>query len=69
MSVSGIVRGLIPTLSSKLLQTSSIVTNSISANMSTILPKVVFVLGGPGAGKGTQCEKIAKVIFYKILVA
>ena len=22
---------------------------------------VVFVLGGPGAGKGTQCEKIVKV--------
>lgn len=24
-------------------------------------PKVVFVLGGPGAGKGTQCTKIVKV--------
>ena len=24
-------------------------------------PIVVFVLGGPGAGKGTQCEKIVKV--------
>lgn len=23
---------------------------------------VVFVLGGPGAGKGTQCESIVKVI-------
>lgn len=23
-------------------------------------PRVVFVLGGPGAGKGTQCEKLAK---------
>lgn len=23
---------------------------------------VVFVLGGPGAGKGTQCENIVKVI-------
>lgn len=22
---------------------------------------VVFVLGGPGAGKGTQCERIVKV--------
>lgn len=22
---------------------------------------VVFVLGGPGAGKGTQCENIVKV--------
>ena len=24
-------------------------------------PNVVFVLGGPGAGKGTQCESIVKV--------
>lgn len=24
-------------------------------------PLVAFVLGGPGAGKGTQCEKIVKV--------
>ncbi|ALC46735.1 Dak1, partial [Drosophila busckii] len=26
--------------------------------MSVAMPKVVFVLGGPGAGKGTQCSKI-----------
>lgn len=25
-----------------------------------MVPKVVFVLGGPGAGKGTQCQQIAK---------
>jgi len=25
------------------------------------LPDVVFVLGGPGAGKGTQCQLIVKV--------
>lgn len=24
-------------------------------------PNVVFVLGGPGAGKGTQCSKIVEV--------
>ena len=22
--------------------------------------KVIFVVGGPGSGKGTQCEKLAK---------
>lgn len=26
-----------------------------------MVPKVVFVLGGPGAGKGTQCENIVQV--------
>ncbi|KAH8311129.1 hypothetical protein KR044_004523 [Drosophila immigrans] len=28
--------------------------------MSNEKPKVVFVLGGPGAGKGTQCSKIVE---------
>lgn len=27
-------------------------------------PQVVFVLGGPGAGKGTQCQKIFQVKFF-----
>ncbi|CAI8010155.1 UMP-CMP kinase [Geodia barretti] len=31
-----------------------------AAVMATERPQVVFVLGGPGAGKGTQCEKIVK---------
>jgi adenylate kinase family enzyme len=30
---------------------------------SVIKPDVVFVLGAPGAGKGTQCENIVKVRF------
>lgn len=24
-------------------------------------PRIIFVLGAPGAGKGTQCQKIVKV--------
>ncbi|XP_023018326.2 cytidine/uridine monophosphate kinase Dak1 [Leptinotarsa decemlineata] len=32
-------------------------------------PKVVFVLGGPGAGKGTQCQKIVENYGYVHLSA
>lgn len=31
------------------------------------LPNVIFVLGGPGAGKGTQCSKIVQVITENII--
>jgi len=31
------------------------------SKISETLPNVVFVLGGPGAGKGTQCSKIVEV--------
>ncbi|KAM7433153.1 cytidine monophosphate (UMP-CMP) kinase 1 [Porites harrisoni] len=31
---------------------------------SVVRPIVIFVLGGPGAGKGTQCEKIVKEFGY-----
>jgi len=29
------------------------------------LPNVIFVLGGPGAGKGTQCAKYGLITFFK----
>uniref|UniRef100_A0A3B5LGJ1 UMP-CMP kinase n=1 Tax=Xiphophorus couchianus TaxID=32473 RepID=A0A3B5LGJ1_9TELE len=32
-------------------------------------PKVIFVLGGPGAGKGTQCSKIVEAYNYTHLSA
>ncbi|CAG9824738.1 unnamed protein product [Phaedon cochleariae] len=32
-------------------------------------PKVVFVLGGPGAGKGTQCQRIVETFGYVHLSA
>lgn len=38
------------------------ITHSVKRTMSSaVKPTVIFVLGGPGAGKGTQCEKIVKV--------
>lgn len=33
---------------------------SLSTCLTNMLPNVVFVLGGPGCGKGTQCELIVK---------
>jgi hypothetical protein len=45
--------------------------DSPKPGIATVAPsksKVVFVLGGPGAGKGTQCAKIvevcARILFY-----
>lgn len=38
--------------------------NSLTTNMTK--PHVVFVLGGPGSGKGTQCAKICKVLLINI---
>lgn len=38
-------------------------TDAIPAGKPSKLPpgaKVIFILGGPGSGKGTQCEKILK---------
>ena len=35
-------------------------SNSAEILKSVQVPKVVFILGGPGAGKGTQCEKLAQ---------
>ena len=35
--------------------------------MADELPNVVFVLGGPGAGKGTQCAKIVEVCLLPYL--
>jgi UMP-CMP kinase len=40
----------------------------MSSSAST-LPNVIFVLGGPGAGKGTQCAKIVQNFGYVHLSA
>lgn len=34
-------------------------TTTMQADTQAQMPKVYFVLGGPGAGKGTQCVKLA----------
>lgn len=40
-----------------------------SDQQSSKLPKVIFVLGGPGAGKGTQCVRIVQDFGYVHLSA
>lgn len=42
---------------------------SSAITMSIVKPKVVFVLGAPGAGKGTQCAKIVSEFGYMHLSA
>lgn len=42
---------------------------SATTTASTRKPRVIFVLGGPGAGKGTQCEYICKSYNYVHLSA
>lgn len=39
---------------------STSVSNSMSKNNAPVKPQVVFVLGGPGAGKGTQCANLVR---------
>lgn len=44
-------------------------TFNLLNTMAAELPTVVFVLGGPGAGKGTQCAKIVQEFQYVHLSA
>ena len=44
-------------------------TSKANTNASTKLYDVVFVLGGPGAGKGTQCARIVQHFGYVHLSA
>ena len=37
--------------------------------MQGLKKKVIFILGGPGSGKGTQCELIVKKYHYVHLSA
>ena len=40
---------------------------AVDASTPSGKPSVVFVLGGPGSGKGTQCERIVKNFGYEHL--
>ena len=42
-------------------------SSSTDVDLPTNKPMVVFVLGGPGSGKGTQCEKIVKEFKFQHL--
>lgn len=35
-------------------------STAVGDGVAAIKPPVIFVLGGPGSGKGTQCERLAK---------
>ncbi|XP_058119169.1 UMP-CMP kinase [Anopheles ziemanni] len=48
---------------------STLVRTFVTSGVSMSKPKVVFVLGPPGSGKGTQCEKIVKEFGYTHLSA
>lgn len=51
------------------LQLSRYCWYSAFSKMTSIKPKVVFVLGAPGSGKGTQCSKIVDHCDYTHLSA
>uniref|UniRef100_A0A3Q2PPF2 UMP-CMP kinase n=1 Tax=Fundulus heteroclitus TaxID=8078 RepID=A0A3Q2PPF2_FUNHE len=54
----------------RLVGTASQRVHSVLKQVSlTMKPKVIFVLGGPGAGKGTQCSKIVEAYNYTHLSA
>jgi len=47
----------------------NLLTKQFYGKMSSEKPRIVFVLGAPGAGKGTQCEKIVNEFGYVHLSA
>lgn len=55
--------------SSSLLTGSSGANAAASQTLSLPKPSVLFVLGGPGAGKGTQCERLVREYGYVHLSA
>jgi len=48
---------------------SGVAVEAASADAKAKKPQIVFVLGGPGAGKGTQCQNIVDTFKFKHLSA
>lgn len=53
----------------KSINVNSSLAKQFYAKMASEKPRIVFVLGAPGAGKGTQCEKIVNEYGYVHLSA
>jgi UMP-CMP kinase len=53
----------------ELLQLPGFIDATIAEDEQPDLPTVLFVLGGPGAGKGTQCSKIVEKFGYQHISA
>lgn len=72
-SSAGIARSMVSSLSKKSVTSSAMEVDTPSARVLPVLkavrPKVLFVLGGPGAGKGTQCEMLSNEYGMKHLSA
>ncbi|XVF75618.1 hypothetical protein PTKIN_Ptkin13bG0201100 [Pterospermum kingtungense] len=52
-----------------LMGTADAASKDVTLSLAEKKPKVVFVLGGPGSGKGTQCAKIVQHFGYTHLSA
>jgi len=63
----------VPTPLSRMMSSASTTTTSASSLKTSLLniqkPRVIFVLGGPGSGKGTQCLKLSSEFGLKHLSA
>ncbi|OMO65648.1 Adenylate kinase [Corchorus capsularis] len=51
------------------METAAVASKDVTVSLAEKKPKVVFVLGGPGSGKGTQCAKIVQHFGYTHLSA
>ena len=53
----------------KRAMTTTVAMTTTAETQKKAMPVVLFVLGGPGSGKGTQCANIVRVsLFFPILL-